>query len=41
MKYRNTKTGVVIDVENKISGKYWELVETPSKKPVKKRTVKK
>lgn len=27
MKYRNVKTGAVIDVPSKISGKNWELID--------------
>ena len=27
MKYRNTKTGAVIDVKSVISGGYWQAVE--------------
>lgn len=27
MKYRNVKTGAVIDVPSKISGKNWELLD--------------
>lgn len=27
MKYRNVKTGTVIDVPSKISGKNWELLD--------------
>lgn len=32
MKYRNTKTGAVIDVNSKISGENWEEIK-PNKKP--------
>ena len=41
MKYRNTRTGAVIDVKSKISGENWEPVRTPSKKPVRKGAPKK
>lgn len=41
MKYRNIKTGVVIDVKSNISGKNWEPVKVPSKKPVRKGAPKK
>lgn len=47
MKYRNTKTGAVIDVKSKISGGYWqalvpaettvESTSTGKKKAVKKK----
>lgn len=48
MRYRNTKTGVVIDVSCQLSGS-WEPAEAPvaeekqeaPAKPAKKRTVKK
>ena len=46
MKYRNTKTGAIIDVKSKISGGYWQALEpvettvkstsTGKKKAVKK-----
>lgn len=29
MRYRNTKTGVVIDVVSEVKGKYWEPIEVP------------
>lgn len=32
MKYRNTKTGAVIDVRTEIVGEYWEKLEE-GKKP--------
>lgn len=45
MKYRNTKTGAVIDVKSKISGGYWqplEVAEPPkSTSTGKKKAVKK
>lgn len=41
MQYRNIKTGAVIDTQSKITGKNWEPVKAPSKKPVKKGTSKK
>jgi hypothetical protein len=31
MKYRNKKSGVVIDVTSVISGEDWEEIKTPSK----------
>ena len=45
MKYRNTQTGVVIEVTSAVSGDNWEPVE-PAKapaptKPAKKKAVKK
>ena len=41
MTYRNVKTGAVIDPQSKITGKNWELIKAPSKKPVKKGASKK
>lgn len=46
MKYRNTKTGVVIEVQSKITGGFWKLVQNPPEKkeettPSPKRKVKK
>lgn len=41
MEYRNKKTGDVITVNSEITGKNWEPVKAPAKKPVKKGTVKK
>lgn len=41
MTYRNVKTGTVINVTCKITGKNWEHVKVPSKKPVKKGAAKK
>ena len=40
MLYRNTKTGVVIDVNSVISGGNWQAVES-AKQPEKKTSVKK
>lgn len=40
MKYRNIKTGAVIDVNSVISGGNWQAVE-PAKQPEKKTTAKK
>ena len=40
MKYRNKRTGAVIDVSNKISGGEWEAVQpshTPEQKEVKEK----
>jgi len=38
MKYRNTKTGVIIDVPSELKGA-WEPVKAPEpKKPEKKKT---
>lgn len=31
MEYRNKKTGIVIDIQSKLSGDDWELVETEGK----------
>lgn len=30
MRYKNTKTGNVIDVASEIKGKYWEPIKVPS-----------
>lgn len=35
MKYQNTKTGAVIEVDSEISGGNWQAV-TPADKPAKK-----
>lgn len=35
MKYRNKKTGVIIDVQSELKGA-WEPVEAPAPKPAKK-----
>lgn len=40
MKYRNTKTGAVIDVNSVISGGNWQTIES-AKKPEKKTSTKK
>ena len=40
MKYRNTKTGAIIDVESKISGGNWQVLE-PATPPVSTSTGKK
>jgi len=39
-RYRNIKTGVIIVTNSEITGKNWEPVKVPSKKPVKKGTTK-
>lgn len=46
MKYRNKKTGAVVDVNSKISGKNWEKMEEgkesqTSPSPTRKRAAKK
>lgn len=47
MKYRNTKTGQLIEVSSRITGGYWEPIESekvakkPEEKPAKKTTRKK
>lgn len=44
MKYRNTKTGAVVDFKSKISGGYWqplEVAEPPKTAAKKKKAVKK
>jgi len=39
--YRNKNTGVIIATNSEITGKNWEPVKVPSKKPVKKGAAKK
>lgn len=39
MKFRNTRTGAVLELPENFSGKYWEPVEAP--KPEKKAAAKK
>lgn len=34
MKYRNVKTGAIIEVTSNIEGKDWEALNPPSPKPV-------
>lgn len=42
MKFRNIRTGAVLDLPDNFSGKYWEPVNVPvPKKPVKKAAAKK
>lgn len=44
MKYRNTKTGAVVDFKSKISGGHWqplEVAEPPKTTARKKKAVKK
>lgn len=45
MKFKNTKTGAVVDVPSKLNGPKWEPVEEvkpePAKKPAKKKNSKK
>lgn len=46
MKYRNKKTGAVVDVSSKISGENWEKMEegkalSPSPTPARKKSTKK
>lgn len=44
MKYRNTKTGYILETNSAIKGNDWEVVAekaTPSKNPEKKAAVKK
>lgn len=41
MKFKNTKTGAVVDVPSKLNGPKWIPVEEPAKKPAKKKTSKK
>lgn len=36
MRYRNTKTGTVIDIESKLSGGGWEKIEQPAPRSKKK-----
>ena len=38
MKFRNTRTGYVLEMPEGFSGKYWEPVNKPVPKPVKKKT---
>ncbi len=40
MKYRNKKTGTVIDIESRLSGELWEEVKLSPKAPKKKAGVK-
>lgn len=39
MKYRNVRTGIVLDLPDNFIGKYWEPVNKPVPKPVKKKTI--
>lgn len=41
MKFRNTRSGAVIDMPENFSGKYWEPVEKPAPKPAPKKAPKK
>ena len=45
MKFKNTKTGAVVDVPSKLNGPKWVPAEEskpePAKKPAKKKTSKK
>lgn len=36
MRYRNKRTGIVIDIESKLSGGDWEEVKASSRSPRKK-----
>ena len=38
MKFRNIRTGIVLELPDNFSGKYWDPVEKPTpKKPEKKK----
>lgn len=42
MKFRNIRTGIVLELPDNFSGKYWEPVEPPApEKPEKKKPKKK
>ena len=42
MKFRNIRTGIVVELPDNFSGKNWEPVETPApKEPEKKKAKKK
>ena len=42
MKFRNIRTGIVLELPDNFSGKYWEPVEPPApKEPEKKKPKKK
>lgn len=38
MKFRNVRTGIILDLPDNFTGKYWEPVNKPVPKPVKKKT---
>lgn len=41
MRYRNRKTGNVIEITGKLAGGDWEEVKPPKAPPTRKKTVKK
>lgn len=41
MKYKNIKTGAVIDITSKLTDKNWELVEAPKESVIKEEAPKK